>query len=72
MSPFLRNVERRTMAEHEERLATVVLAEARAESERIRQRAGPAALDTETTDAAHRETLRRVRRTYARGQRRVC
>ncbi len=36
MSPFLRNVERRTMAEHEERLTTVVLAEARAESEIIR------------------------------------
>ena len=40
MNHFLRDVERRTMAEHEERLATVVLAEARAESERIRQRAG--------------------------------
>lgn len=36
VSPFLRNVERRTMAEHEERLTTVVLAEARAESEIIR------------------------------------
>lgn len=40
MTPFLRNVERQRMAEHEERLATTALTEARAESERIRQRAG--------------------------------
>lgn len=45
MSPFLRNVERRTMAEHEERLTTIVLAEARAESERIRQRTKVARLE---------------------------
>lgn len=40
MNHFLRDVERRTMLEHEERLTTIALAEARAESERVRQRAG--------------------------------